>query len=52
MFTDGIFGTKSATGTQQFQRNNNLIADAIVGPNTWAQLIAFLKNLLGVPPVG
>ncbi|MEW7974942.1 MAG: peptidoglycan-binding domain-containing protein [Candidatus Thiodiazotropha endolucinida] len=51
LVTDGIFGAKSAARTQQFQRDNHLVADGIVGPNTWAQLIALLKNLLGVPPV-
>jgi peptidoglycan hydrolase-like protein with peptidoglycan-binding domain len=48
--TDGIFGAKSAAKTQQCQRDKQLIADGIVGPNTWAQLIALLENLLSVPP--
>lgn len=51
LVTDGIYGTKSATRAKQFQRNSQLTADGIVGPKTWAKLIALLKNILGVPPV-
>jgi hypothetical protein len=50
LVTDGIFGAKSAARTQQFQRDNRLVADSIVGPKTWAQLLALVKNILGVPP--
>jgi hypothetical protein len=37
---DGIFGQKTQARVKEFQRNNNLIADGIVGPKTWAQLPA------------
>ncbi len=35
---DGIFGQKTETAVRQFQENNNLTVDGIVGPNTWSAL--------------
>ena len=36
---DGIFGTITNQYVINYQRNNNLAADGIVGPNTWLSLI-------------
>lgn len=36
--TDGIFGAKTEEAVKSFQRANNLKADGIVGPKTWAAL--------------
>jgi len=33
---DGLFGSRSAAATRLFQQQNNLDADGIVGPLTWA----------------
>ncbi len=60
---DGIFGTKTKTAVQTFQRDKNLVADGIVGPQTLAaldkafnspqettkQIINTAKSFLGVP---
>lgn len=35
---DGIFGTRTTNAVRQFQQNNNLAVDGIVGQNTWAAL--------------
>src|SRR3954452_18475958 len=35
---DGMFGPKPSARARDFQRNNNLAADGIVGPKTWAAL--------------
>ncbi len=35
---DGKFGPATAKAVDRFQRTNNLKVDAIVGPQTWAQL--------------
>jgi len=35
---DGDFGTKTQTAVTQFQSENNLVADGIIGANTWAKL--------------
>jgi len=43
---DGIFGVKTASAVIQFQQDNGLFPDGIVGPSTWAylqRLIAFYK---------
>lgn len=37
--TDGIFGSGTAKAVQQFQTNNNLTLDGIVGRNTWQALL-------------
>ena len=44
---DGIFGTSSENAVKQFQQSNNLAADGVVGPNTWA---ALCKSLAQTPP--
>ena len=33
---DGIYGPRTMQAVVQFQRDNNLVPDGIVGPNTWA----------------
>ena len=35
---DGIFGDKTLVAVKQFQKENNLTVDGIVGPNTWKKL--------------
>lgn len=35
---DGIFGANTETAVRQFQQENGLVADGIVGPLTWAKL--------------
>ncbi len=37
---DGLFGERSAIATRSFQRQVNLDADGIVGPQTWAAVFA------------
>ena len=37
--TDGIFGFSTTNAVKQFQTNNNLTADGIVGVNTWRELL-------------
>lgn len=35
---DGIFGNNTLNALKQFQQENNLVADGIAGPLTWAKL--------------
>lgn len=35
---DGEFGPKTAKGVMEFQKSHSLIADGIVGKNTWARI--------------
>ena len=35
---DGIFGARVDTAVRQFQKDNNLVVDGIVGKNTWNKL--------------
>ncbi|MCS7465440.1 peptidoglycan-binding protein [Stieleria sp. ICT_E10.1] len=51
LVTDGIFGAKSESRTREFQGQHHLGIDGIVGPQTWAELLAQLGNILGIPPV-
>lgn len=41
---DGEFGTNTYNAVKDFQRNNGLIADGIVGPKTWAELFSTNAN--------
>jgi len=34
---DGIFGSKTAAATREFQQRHGLVADGIAGPATWAR---------------
>ncbi len=36
---DGIFGSRTQTAVENFQKDNNLQVDGIVGNNTWAKLV-------------
>ena len=36
---DGIFGNKSHSAVSNFQKTNSLVADGIVGANTWKKLL-------------
>ena len=35
---DGIFGSDTEAALRQFQRDNGLVPDGIVGPQTWTAL--------------
>jgi peptidoglycan hydrolase-like protein with peptidoglycan-binding domain len=37
---DGVFGRRTENAVKQFQRDQGLAADGIVGPRTWAVLEA------------
>jgi len=41
---DGIFGNKTLNAVKQFQRDNRLSVDGIVGPKTWAKLKPIINN--------
>jgi N-acetylmuramoyl-L-alanine amidase len=45
---DGIFGVSTALAVRQFQRDNKLKDDGIIGPKTWAVLLA--KEKVEVKP--
>jgi peptidoglycan hydrolase-like protein with peptidoglycan-binding domain len=47
---DGVYGAKTTAKAKEFQRNNNLVSDGIVGPLTWTLLLDILSQLL-TPPV-
>lgn len=41
---DGIFGPRTESAVLSFQASNGLVRDGIVGPNTWAALIPYLRG--------
>lgn len=40
---DGVFGINTQNSVRQFQQNNNITSDGIVGPNTWNLLLNHIK---------
>lgn len=44
---DGVFGPDLKNAVIQFQRQNGLIADGIVGPRTWLALRPYIDGGLG-----
>ncbi len=36
---DGVFGPKTLSAVQQFQKDQNIKSDGIVGPITWGKFI-------------
>lgn len=46
---DGVFGQKTRTRVTEFQGDNALDADGIVGPLTWEKLLQLLAALTEVP---
>jgi peptidoglycan hydrolase-like protein with peptidoglycan-binding domain len=36
---DGIFGPKTEAAVRDFQSNENLVVDGVVGRNTWTTLL-------------
>ncbi len=41
---DGVFGPKALQAVKQFQSNNALVADGVVGVNTWEVLNNILRG--------
>jgi N-acetylmuramoyl-L-alanine amidase len=41
---DGIFGNKTLDALKQFQKDNDLVVDGIVGPKTWAKIKPIINN--------
>jgi peptidoglycan hydrolase-like protein with peptidoglycan-binding domain len=38
--TDGVFGPVTKAAVEQFQHNNNIAVDGIIGPATWGKLLS------------
>lgn len=45
---DGIFGSKTRTAVINFQKDNGLVADGIVGSKTWSKIRASFTNSSGI----
>ena len=45
---DGLFGTKTEGAVKEFQKNNNLKVDGIVGPRTWTELFKTSERNTGL----
>jgi g-D-glutamyl-meso-diaminopimelate peptidase len=41
---DGVFGSQTRTAVIEFQRDNGLVPDGIVGPATWRPFESFLRG--------
>lgn len=41
---DGIFGSKTESLVKQYQEDNHLVVDGIVGANTWKSLEAHFQK--------
>lgn len=41
---DGIFGTKTASAVIQFQKDNGLVSDGLVGPITWGKIKSLMTT--------
>ncbi|MBR1884124.1 MAG: peptidoglycan-binding protein, partial [Clostridia bacterium] len=41
---DGIFGNNTYNAVVNFQRNNGLAADGVVGCNTWTKLVSIARG--------
>jgi len=52
LMADGVYGNKTASRVKDFQRQNQLSADGIFGPISFAMLLKLLGNILGTPPGG
>ena len=52
LVADGIFGNKTTGRVQEFQRQNQLAADGVFGPISFAMLLKLLGNIVGTPPGG
>ncbi|HEY0640313.1 MAG TPA: peptidoglycan-binding protein [Pseudonocardiaceae bacterium] len=42
--TDGVFGTQTRSAVVTFQQRNGLVADGVVGPQTWPVLVTELRQ--------
>ncbi|MDJ0772668.1 MAG: peptidoglycan-binding domain-containing protein [Mastigocoleus sp. MO_167.B18] len=47
---DAIFGPKTQQAVRNFQNNNGLTVDGVVGQRTWDGLILFISNTCCVNP--
>lgn len=48
---DGIFGSKTVNATKEFQSNNGLTSDGIIGKNTWSKLLSGGKPAVTTEPM-
>lgn len=44
LIVDGVYGSKTVASVKQFQRQNGLKADGIVGPKTWQAILNQLRR--------